>query len=85
MFLPMVVEASRILDEKKVRDPRDVDLGLIFGIGFPPFLGGLLFWADRQGAKSIVERLKAFESLGARYQPTQRLLDMAAKGTAFYD
>jgi 3-hydroxyacyl-CoA dehydrogenase/enoyl-CoA hydratase/3-hydroxybutyryl-CoA epimerase/3-hydroxyacyl-CoA dehydrogenase/enoyl-CoA hydratase/3-hydroxybutyryl-CoA epimerase/enoyl-CoA isomerase len=85
MFLPMVVEASRILDEKKVRDPRDVDLGLIFGIGFPPFLGGLLFWADQQGIKSIVERLKAFESLGARYQPTQRLLDMAAKGTGFYD
>ena len=85
LFLPMVVEASRILDEKKVRDPRDVDLGLIFGIGFPPFLGGLLFWADRQGAKSIVERLQAFQSLGARYQPTQRLRDMAASGRRFYD
>ncbi|HEX4147381.1 MAG TPA: 3-hydroxyacyl-CoA dehydrogenase NAD-binding domain-containing protein [Pirellulales bacterium] len=85
LFLPMVVEASRILDEKKVRDPRDVDLGLIFGIGFPPFLGGLLFWADRQGAKSIVERLQAFQSLGARYQPTQRMRDMAASGGRFYD
>lgn len=85
MFLPMVVEASRILDEKKVRDPRDVDLGLIFGIGFPPFLGGLLFWADQQGIKNIVERLAAYQSLGPRYVPTPRMREMAATGGRFYD
>ena len=43
---------------------RDVDLGLIFGIGFPPFKGGLLFWADTIGAAKIVEMLKPFEALG---------------------
>ena len=42
LFLPMVLEATRILEAKVVRDPRDVDLGLIFGVGFPPFKGGLL-------------------------------------------
>ena len=41
-FLPMLLEATRVLQEKLVRDVRDVDLGLIFGIGFPPFKGGLL-------------------------------------------
>ncbi|HTN74142.1 MAG TPA: 3-hydroxyacyl-CoA dehydrogenase NAD-binding domain-containing protein, partial [Pirellulaceae bacterium] len=46
LFLPMLLEATRILDDKIVRDPRDIDLGLIFGLGFPPFKGGLLFWAD---------------------------------------
>ena len=39
-----------ILAEKKVAAPQDVDLGLIFGTGFPPFKGGLLFWADTIGA-----------------------------------
>jgi 3-hydroxyacyl-CoA dehydrogenase/enoyl-CoA hydratase/3-hydroxybutyryl-CoA epimerase/3-hydroxyacyl-CoA dehydrogenase/enoyl-CoA hydratase/3-hydroxybutyryl-CoA epimerase/enoyl-CoA isomerase len=85
LFLPMVLEATRILTEKVVRDARDVDLGLIFGIGFPPFKGGLLFWADTIGAAAIIERLKPFQSLGARFQPTPMLLEMAAKGKRFYD
>jgi 3-hydroxyacyl-CoA dehydrogenase/enoyl-CoA hydratase/3-hydroxybutyryl-CoA epimerase/3-hydroxyacyl-CoA dehydrogenase/enoyl-CoA hydratase/3-hydroxybutyryl-CoA epimerase/enoyl-CoA isomerase len=85
LFLPMVLEATRILEEKVVRDARDVDLGLIYGIGFPPFKGGLLFWADTLGAAAIIERLKPFQSLGARFQPTPRLLEMAAKGKRFYD
>jgi 3-hydroxyacyl-CoA dehydrogenase len=85
LFLPMVLEATRILAEKVVRDARDVDLGLIYGIGFPPFKGGLLFWADTLGAAAIIERLKPFQSLGARFQPTPTLLEMAAKGQRFYD
>ena len=57
LFLPMVLEATRILAEKKVAAPQDVDLGLIFGTGFPPFKGGLLFWADTICAAKIVELL----------------------------
>src|SRR5205807_6027247 len=49
LFLPMVVEASRVLMEGIVRDPGDVDMGLILGIGFPAFPGGLLRWADALG------------------------------------
>ena len=85
LFLPMLLEATRILEEKKVRDPRDVDLGLIFGVGFPPFKGGLLFWADTIGTAKIVEMLKPFESLGARFQPTPLLLELAADRRGFYD
>ena len=85
LFLPMLVEATRVLEENIVRDPRDVDLGLIFGIGFPPFKGGLLFWADTLGAQQIVEMLKPYESLGPRYQPTELLSELAAQGRKFYD
>jgi 3-hydroxyacyl-CoA dehydrogenase/enoyl-CoA hydratase/3-hydroxybutyryl-CoA epimerase/3-hydroxyacyl-CoA dehydrogenase/enoyl-CoA hydratase/3-hydroxybutyryl-CoA epimerase/enoyl-CoA isomerase len=85
LFLPMVLEATRILAEGKVRDARDVDLGLIFGVGFPPFKGGLLFWADTLGTAKIVEMLKPLESLGERYRPTPMLLDMAKSGKGFYE
>jgi 3-hydroxyacyl-CoA dehydrogenase/enoyl-CoA hydratase/3-hydroxybutyryl-CoA epimerase/3-hydroxyacyl-CoA dehydrogenase/enoyl-CoA hydratase/3-hydroxybutyryl-CoA epimerase/enoyl-CoA isomerase len=85
LFLPMLVEATRVLEEKLVRDVRDVDLGLIFGIGFPPFRGGLLMWADTLGAAKIVEALKPFEPLGNRYKPTPLLLEMAKHGRKFYD
>ena len=85
MFLPMVLEATRLLADKVVRDVRDVDLGLIYGIGFPPFKGGLLFWADTLGAAKIVEMLKPLEPLGERARPTPLLLEMARTGRKFYE
>ncbi|RIK82520.1 MAG: multifunctional fatty acid oxidation complex subunit alpha [Planctomycetota bacterium] len=84
LFLPMVLEATRVLEEHIVRDVRDVDLGLIYGIGFPPFKGGLLYWADTLGAAKIVEMLKPYEALGTRMQPTTMLLEMARTGGKFY-
>jgi hypothetical protein len=80
----MLLEATRVLEARIVRDVRDVDLGLIFGIGFPPFRGGLLFWADTMGAASIVEQLKPLEELGPRFQPTDLLLSMVPDGDKFY-
>ena len=85
LFLTMLLEATRALEEGIVRDPRDVDLGMIFGLGFPPFKGGLLFWADQIGAAKIVESLKPLESLGKRAEPTELLLEMARDHRKFYD
>lgn len=85
LLLPMLLEATRALDAGVVEDARNVDLGLILGIGFPPFRGGLLFWADTLGAKTVLEKLKPYQSLGCRYEPTDRLLDMARTGGTFYD
>jgi 3-hydroxyacyl-CoA dehydrogenase/enoyl-CoA hydratase/3-hydroxybutyryl-CoA epimerase/3-hydroxyacyl-CoA dehydrogenase/enoyl-CoA hydratase/3-hydroxybutyryl-CoA epimerase/enoyl-CoA isomerase len=85
LIFPMLVEATRVLDEGIVRDPRDVDLGLIFGIGFPPFRGGLLFWADHVGLPEILKRLAPLAPLGKRFEPTQLLLDLVKDGRKFYD
>jgi 3-hydroxyacyl-CoA dehydrogenase len=84
LFLPMLLEATRVLEHKIVRDVRDVDLGLIFGLGFPPWRGGLLFWADTLGAAKIVEMLKPLAESYPRFRPTPLLLDMAATGRKFY-
>lgn len=85
LFLPMLVEASRVMEEQLVRDARDVDLGLIFGIGFPPFKGGLMHWADTLGASKILEMLKPFEDLGKRYQPTELMKELGANNRKYYD
>ncbi len=84
LFLPMLLEATRVLQAGIVRDPRDVDLGLIFGLGFPPFKGGLLFWADTQGAAKVLQLLKPYESLGPRFAPTPLLSEMAKTKRNFY-
>lgn len=84
-ILPMINEASRCLDEKIVESAAEVDLGMIMGTGFPPFRGGLLRYADSVGAKTIVEKLKKFQTrFGIRYEPSATLLQMAEKGSTFH-
>jgi 3-hydroxyacyl-CoA dehydrogenase/enoyl-CoA hydratase/3-hydroxybutyryl-CoA epimerase/3-hydroxyacyl-CoA dehydrogenase/enoyl-CoA hydratase/3-hydroxybutyryl-CoA epimerase/enoyl-CoA isomerase len=85
LFLPMLVEATRVLEDGLVRDVRDVDLALIFGIGFPPFRGGLFFWADQVGAAKIVEKLSQFKSLGKRFEVTPILARLASSNRKLYD
>ncbi|MFO0940649.1 MAG: 3-hydroxyacyl-CoA dehydrogenase NAD-binding domain-containing protein [Pirellulales bacterium] len=84
LFLPMLLEATHVLAEKLVQDARDVDLGLIFGIGFPPFKGGLLFWADRLGLDAVLKMLEPLQSLGPRFAPTDYLKQLAVRGESFY-
>ena len=50
----MLNEAARCLDEQVVRCARDGDIGAVFGIGFPPFLGGPFHYMDKLGAAEVV-------------------------------
>jgi 3-hydroxyacyl-CoA dehydrogenase/enoyl-CoA hydratase/3-hydroxybutyryl-CoA epimerase/enoyl-CoA isomerase len=59
-------------------------MGLIFGIGFPPFHGGALKYADRLGLKALCERAQEFAHFGPLYQPTKRMLEMAANNERYY-
>ena len=84
LFLPMLLEATRVLEEGIVREPADVDMGLILGIGFPPYRGGILRWADAEGTARIVERLETYRHLGKRFEPTELLTRLAKSGESFY-
>jgi 3-hydroxyacyl-CoA dehydrogenase/enoyl-CoA hydratase/3-hydroxybutyryl-CoA epimerase/enoyl-CoA isomerase len=84
LVLPMLLEATRLLAEGRIDDPRDIDLAVVFGFGFPADRGGLLYWADTLGVGRIVEMLGPLEGLGTRAQPTPFLMDMAAAGRRFY-
>ena len=82
----MVNEAAHALEEKVVDTAGELDLALVMGIGFPPFRGGLLSWADREGLGPIVERLSGFEErLGARFAPASLLRSMADQDLLFTD
>jgi 3-hydroxyacyl-CoA dehydrogenase/enoyl-CoA hydratase/3-hydroxybutyryl-CoA epimerase/3-hydroxyacyl-CoA dehydrogenase/enoyl-CoA hydratase/3-hydroxybutyryl-CoA epimerase/enoyl-CoA isomerase len=84
LFLPMLLEATRCLAEGIVRDPADVDMGLILGLGFPAWRGGILRWCDSLGADKVVERLKKYEHLGPRFVPTESLRRLAAEKRRWY-
>jgi 3-hydroxyacyl-CoA dehydrogenase / enoyl-CoA hydratase / 3-hydroxybutyryl-CoA epimerase len=84
-WLQMLNETARCMEEGIITNPADVDIGVIFGFGFPPFRGGLLREADRQGLPWVVERLEGFAAKhGKRLEPADLLRDMARKGETFY-
>jgi 3-hydroxyacyl-CoA dehydrogenase/enoyl-CoA hydratase/3-hydroxybutyryl-CoA epimerase len=87
LFLPMVNEAAYILSDKICDKAATVDVGMIYGTGFPPFKGGLLKWADQEGLESIVERLNNFakEINQDRYQVSPFLSLMVSDKRKFYD
>jgi len=81
----MLNEAARCVDEGIVRNARDGDIGAIFGIGFPPFLGGPLRYIDQIGAKSVVAQLSQWaEQHGERYAPCEALVTMAQNDQSYY-
>ncbi len=85
VFGLMLNEAARCLDEGVVHSPGELDLALVFGIGFPPFRGGLLRDADVRGLETWVRRLDELaERFGGRFEPCERLRRMAAAGATFY-
>ncbi len=84
LFFPMLLEATRVIEENIVRDPADADMGLILGIGFPAFRGGILRWCDAEGAANLLNRLEPYAHLGRRFEPTETLRTHARTGQRFY-
>jgi 3-hydroxyacyl-CoA dehydrogenase/enoyl-CoA hydratase/3-hydroxybutyryl-CoA epimerase len=83
--LQMVNEALRCLGEGILRSPRDGDIGAIFGLGFPPFLGGPFRYVDATGATTVLNKLESFAGrLGSRFAPAPLLVDMAKSTRKFY-
>lgn len=81
----MLNEAVRCLKEGIIASPRDGDIGAIFGIGFPPFLGGPFHYIDTLGAANLVRILEGYQSqLGDRFEPCERLKTMAQENRRFF-
>ncbi len=85
LYLPMLLEALRVLDEGIVRDASDVDLAVVHALGFPEFRGGILAWGDSLGPTEVIKRLEPLADLGIRMHPTERLLKLAASGGRFVE
>ncbi|MCZ6832712.1 MAG: hypothetical protein O7F11_03105, partial [Acidobacteria bacterium] len=75
----------RCLHEGVVTLPGEVDLAMVMGIGWPPFTGGLLRWADSTGLGAMVAELDRMAGLhGAHLAPPDALRRRAEDPGTFY-
>ncbi len=81
----MVNEAALCLQQGTISSPEDGDIGAVFGLGFPPFLGGPFRYLDSEGIASIVSEMENLSSTcGPRFEPASILLHMARHEEKFY-
>lgn len=84
MMVPMATELARCVDEQIVESPAEADMALVYGIGFPPFRGGLFSWIDAIGARTVVKMADDHKDLGGLYEPTESMREMAAKDAKYF-
>lgn len=75
LIFHLVNEAMKCLNEGVAGDDKElakkqIDLGTVMGIGFPPFRGGVIYYAERTGLEGIRAKLEVLaREHGARYSP----------------
>ena len=84
MMVPLCLETVRCLEDGIVESAGDADMGLIYGIGFPPFRGGALRYIDTIGVAEFVAIADKYAEFGAMYHPTEKLREMAKAGKKFF-
>mmetsp|Transcript_30822 Transcript_30822/g.53299 ORF Transcript_30822/g.53299 Transcript_30822/m.53299 type:complete len:767 (-) Transcript_30822:136-2436(-) len=78
-------EAVLCLQDGIIESPIDGDIGAVFGMGFPPFLGGPFKMLDAWGTAKFTDRMLGFaERHGEQFAPCQLLQDVAKAGGKFH-
>ena len=84
LLLPLAIEMNHCIEEGIVDSAIEADMALIWGVGFPPFRGGICRWMDEQGLAQICQKADSYTHISELYRPTQSMRDMAAAGKKYY-
>ncbi|MBV1840047.1 fatty acid oxidation complex subunit alpha FadB [Photobacterium ganghwense] len=84
MMVPMINEVVRCLEEDIIASPAEADMALVYGLGFPPFRGGVFRYLDTVGLANYVAMADRFAHLGALYEVPAGLREKAGKGETYY-
>jgi len=84
MMIPLCIETVRCLEDNIVGTAAEADMGLVYGIGFPPFRGGALRYIDDIGLDAFCQMADKYMDLGPLYHPTDGMREMAKAGKKFH-
>ncbi|GAA6172078.1 fatty acid oxidation complex subunit alpha FadB [Colwellia sp. KU-HH00111] len=84
LMIPMVNEVIRCLEEGVVDTAAEADMGLIYGIGFPPFRGGAIRYLETLGLDNFIAMADKYAHLGEIYHVTDGLREMAKSGQSYF-
>lgn len=84
MLIPMINEVVRCLEEHIIASPAEADMALVYGLGFPPFRGGVFRYLDNLGLANYVTLADSYQSLGALYHVPNGLRAKAEAGERYY-
>nr|WP_136250562.1 fatty acid oxidation complex subunit alpha FadB [Ningiella ruwaisensis] len=84
LMIPMANEAIRCLEEGIVASAAEADMALLYGLGFPPFRGGIFRYIETMGLKNFVALADKYAHLGPIYQITDGVREMAASGKSYF-
>jgi 3-hydroxyacyl-CoA dehydrogenase/enoyl-CoA hydratase/3-hydroxybutyryl-CoA epimerase/enoyl-CoA isomerase len=84
VMIPMANEAIRCLEEGIVASAAEADMALLFGLGFPPFRGGIFRYIETMGLANFVALADKYASLGPIYQISDGVREMAAAGKSYF-
>ena len=85
LYTSMVNESVLCLVEEVAASPMDLDLAMVYGVGFPAQRGGPLAEADTRGLKNVVERASELAGrFGRHLDPPARLCEMAGLNERFF-
>ncbi len=84
MMIPMINEVVRCLEEGIIASPAEADMALVYGIGFPPFHGGVFRYLDKIGSAKYLEMTEHYAHLGPLYQAPAGLRHKAESNESYY-
>lgn len=79
------LEAARCYEEGVITDAAEADVGVILGIGFPSYTGGVFSLIDTLScAKFVADLTNLADTIGERFRPSLWLKHRAEIGSQFY-
>jgi 3-hydroxyacyl-CoA dehydrogenase/enoyl-CoA hydratase/3-hydroxybutyryl-CoA epimerase/enoyl-CoA isomerase len=84
MMVALCLETVRCLEDNIVATAIEADMGLVLGIGYPPFRGGALRYIDSMGVDRFCELADKYAALGDLYAPTTAMRQKGAAGETYY-